>query len=220
MSIILQQTSTWPGFTNIKYMTVFGDSYSSVGYSISRHPHPTHSNPLGIPFPGHTYATQRQTWIHVSHLVTKYSPETNYLEGTKHEGFTNLVPDIDHGPSGSSLVAFDFGKGGSTISEVRSLISRFDIEAADVVGKLFEDHESLYATGARNFLFIDVPPIARSPAARGQFFGPIHSQWNEALNERAQQNLVGSHPTTQVHDILVREISEFLDSVVKSSSAK
>lgn len=29
---------------------------------------------------------------------------------------------------------------------------------------LFEVQDELYKTGARNFLFIDVPPIERSPA--------------------------------------------------------
>lgn len=29
---------------------------------------------------------------------------------------------------------------------------------------LFEVQDKLYKTGARNFLFIDVPPIERSPA--------------------------------------------------------
>jgi len=281
---------------------IFGDSYSSVGYLIRTHPHPTPSNPLGIPFPGETYATQRQLWRRVAseeqpnwvgHLITKYSPGTNYRKGTKPEGanlLANLVPSKDHAPSDSSLVVFDFAKGGATITDVKSQISKqlvlvkperatwaaedslfvtwvgindcaWDVEVADSVGKLFEDHESLYEAGARNFLFIDVPPIARSPAARGQLLlRPIYSQWNEALNERAQQFAATHadatvmifsswdtfsrilddpasygfdasekfggiwvdqlHPTTKVHDILAREISEFLNSVVQSPSAK
>ncbi|KAF8845606.1 hypothetical protein BDN67DRAFT_993291 [Paxillus ammoniavirescens] len=224
MSVVLQQTSAWPGFANIKFMMIFGDSYSSVGYLIETHPHPTPSNPLGIPFPGHTYATQRQLWRRVAseeqpnwvgHLITKYSPGTNYRKGTKREGLANLVPSKDHAPSDSSLVVFDFAKGGATITDVQSQISKqfvlikperatwaaedslfvtwvgindcaFYLEAAGSVRKLFEDHELLYEAGTRNFLFIDVPPIARSPAGRGQLL-PIHPQWNEALNERAQQ---------------------------------
>jgi hypothetical protein len=113
-----------------------GDSYSSVGYLIRTHPHPTPSNPLGIPFPGETYATQRQLWRRVAseeqpnwvgHLITKYSPGTNYRKGTKPEGanlLANLVPSKDHAPSDSSLVVFDFAKGGATITDVKSQISK------------------------------------------------------------------------------------------------
>lgn len=34
----------------------------------------------------------------------------------------------------------------------------------EAMAKLYNLQEELYSAGARNFLFIDVPPIARSPA--------------------------------------------------------
>ncbi|KAF9224339.1 hypothetical protein BS17DRAFT_779653 [Gyrodon lividus] len=278
-----------------------GDSYSAVGYSIQGHPHPTPSNPLGIPFPGHTYATQRWSWVRVDtkeqpnwvgHLITKYSPGSNYVEGPKQSGLENSFTNEDHAASDSSLIIFDFAKGGDTITGVRSQILRqfllhvgvkpdwvtwanedslfvtwvgindcaFGIDPADHVKKLFEYHDLLYGAGARNFLFIDIPPMERSPGGGGTLSWPVHSEWNRALNERAQQFAAnhtdasvmifsswntfsrilddpGSygfdanekhggiwvdavHPTTKVHDILAREISVFLNGVVKGPIEK
>ncbi|KAF9246887.1 hypothetical protein BU15DRAFT_57848 [Melanogaster broomeanus] len=267
-SVIIQQTPAWQGFASIKYMMVLGhvemwsssgDSYSAVGYSPESHPHPTPSNPLGIPFPGHTYATQRQGWISVGpeqpnwvgHLLTKYLSGTNYVEGTKQRGLDLIPSREDHGAIDSSLVVFDFAEGGDTIAGVRyQILKRFlphvgvkpdwatwaaedmtwvgindcayGIEPADVVRKLFGDHESLYEAGAGNFLFIDVPPIARSPAAQ-QFAADhadasvmIFSSWDtftRILDDPASYGFDADepyggiwvdslHPTTKVHDIL------------------
>lgn len=41
--------------------------------------------------------------------------------------------------------------------------------------KLFELQEYLYNAGARNFLFIDLPPIERSPA--GEYYGTPSPQF-------------------------------------------
>lgn len=44
--------------------------------------------------------------------------------------------------------------------------SRMRSNAPKVIGDLIATQEKLYHAGARNFLFIDVPPIHRSPASR------------------------------------------------------
>lgn len=49
-----------------------GDSYSAVGYVAGRSLRPRDEEPLGIAFPGNTYAEpQRPNWV--GHLVTNYS---------------------------------------------------------------------------------------------------------------------------------------------------
>ncbi len=50
-------------------------------------------------------------------------------------------------------------------------------KAHDVsIDKLFTAQEELYVTGARNFLFIDVPPVQRTPAGKpiSIYLRPVH----------------------------------------------
>jgi len=49
--------------------------------------------------------------------------------------------------------------------------------------------ETLYTNGARNFLFVDVPPINRSPAAKSASasLSPRFLRWNASLHEMISQ---------------------------------
>ena len=74
-----------------------GDSYSAVGYSPIVHPPPTEGDPLGIGFPGLTWAENGQpNWV--GHLVTNYPP--------------------------APLLVYDFARGGDTVIGVRGQIER------------------------------------------------------------------------------------------------
>ncbi|KIJ69301.1 carbohydrate esterase family 16 protein [Hydnomerulius pinastri MD-312] len=230
-SRVVQLTSTWPGFGGITHLMVFGDSYSTVGYSIGTDPHPTPDNPLGIPFPGlpyqpfHLTGAREPNWV--GHLITKYSPGTNYVPSTKRGGFSALIPGgkgSGSRGSDSSLIVFDFAKSGERVPNVESQISGQFVSqigskpswaawtaesslfvtwvgindcafisepngVVDVVQSLFVAQEKLYRAGARNFLFVDVPPIKRSPEGlSSRLLKPtIHPAWNTALREAAQQ---------------------------------
>ncbi|KZT70153.1 carbohydrate esterase family 16 protein [Daedalea quercina L-15889] len=199
MSTVIQTSSSWPGFAGLKHLIIFGDSYSDVGYNVGE-PHPTEESPLGVEFPGTTWAEHGQpNWV--GHLVTNY-------------------------PLGPLLV-YDFARGGDTINGVHQQIERgflphlaekpnwcawaenntlfvtwvgindcaFATEQTipKVIDNLFDLQEKLFEAGARNFLLIDVPPVHRSPGGRR---GPAKTTgdrsvrlelWNSLLREKAQQ---------------------------------
>ncbi|KAH8834004.1 SGNH hydrolase-type esterase domain-containing protein [Flagelloscypha sp. PMI_526] len=61
-------------------------------------------------------------------------------------------------------------------------------------------HEQLYDAGARNFLFMDVPPVELSPAMRSSFGERAKASitnWNKCLHQSAQK-LAAAHPETTV----------------------
>ncbi|OCH86251.1 hypothetical protein OBBRIDRAFT_890618 [Obba rivulosa] len=190
--------SSCHGLDNIRYFVIFGDSYSSVGYSSSA-PHPTEEQPLGVEFPGTlTWTTEDEpNWV--GYLVSKY------LEGR---------------PAGRRPIVFDYAVGGSTLAGVSHQINRHFLptagqkpdwapwDASDTlfitwvgindcafagentfkrtIDDLFEEQEGLYNAGARNFLFIDLPPINRSPAYRVSVDHiPSYVHWNVHLKDTA-----------------------------------
>ncbi|KAI0798000.1 hypothetical protein C8Q75DRAFT_29356 [Abortiporus biennis] len=199
--------TTWSGLQQIKYLVIFGDSYSALA---SGHPyfpnlHPTVEMPLGVDFPGLTYnEPSLPNWV--GYLITKYVS--------------------DH-----QILVFDYAVGGSTVSGVKTRIERFFVpklgnhpthapwegidtlfitwvgindlmfmtkeESVDeALQKLFSAQETLYGTGARNFLFIDVPPTYRAPALPKKREGEkaaIFMHWNHRLREHVA-NFKSAHP--------------------------
>jgi len=80
-----------------------GDSYSDVRYDDTS-PHPTRENPLGVEFPGFTYAEPEEpNWV--GHLITEYSPNPN-------------------------LLVYDYAMGGSRIYNVKNQVERQFLEHA------------------------------------------------------------------------------------------
>lgn len=77
--------STWPGFSKIRYLFIFGDSYSSTHMGVANHipgPEPTDLEPLGVPWPGMTYTEDggdNPNWVGFlvradpGHLVYNYA---------------------------------------------------------------------------------------------------------------------------------------------------
>jgi len=63
--------------------------------------------------------------------------------------------------------------------------------------KIFELQETLYEAGARSFLFIDVPPMNRSPAVPASLTLPRYDKWNIALRSSAEA-FSSTHPAATV----------------------
>jgi len=66
----------------------------------------------------------------------------------------------------------------------------------NALDRLFQFQQDLYEVGARNFLFINVPPINKSPAVlrnRDAGDGTPFTTWNHLLRENIQQ-FASSHP--------------------------
>lgn len=75
-----------------------GASYCDVGYDFKTSPRPTIEQPLGVPFPGATWAEPKKAnWV--GHLVTRLKKQT-------------------------SLVVYDFAKGGDTTDGVDRQVTK------------------------------------------------------------------------------------------------
>ncbi|KAJ8698973.1 hypothetical protein PTI98_005619 [Pleurotus ostreatus] len=173
----------WPGYSpDLKHIVVFGASYCDVGYS-NQSPHPTSEHPLGVPFPGYTYAEDGQAnWV--GHLITEHGPQS-------------ASQDPASGPS--PVLVYDYAKGGATVHGVVQQVNdgflrvgsagwkpewaRWNsndtifmtwvgindcairlIRADRFVASMkiyFEAQDAIYSAGGRNFLLINVPPVGR-----------------------------------------------------------
>ncbi|TFY83058.1 hypothetical protein EWM64_g954 [Hericium alpestre] len=183
MSIVYRVGPYWRGYGGIKSIIVFGDSYSHVGYH-SQAPPPTSARPLGVASPGLTVNEPGYpNWV--GHLITAHT----------------------HGQS--NILVYDYAVRGDTAPGVSRQITEQFLptvgrrprytqsrgEIAGILATLFAAQEQLYGAGARNFLFVDVPPIHRSPIGTQpgltDYFTPF-AIWNEELR-RAVAAFAASH---------------------------
>ncbi|KAI0336551.1 hypothetical protein GY45DRAFT_1315944 [Cubamyces sp. BRFM 1775] len=186
---------SWRGYNNLRYLIIFGDSYSDVGYEYNKvTTYPTDDAPLGIEFPGVTWAEPAMpNWV--GYLITEYSPYTKLLvydyavgghsvQDVRKQVQVNFLPRVGEKPHWASWSAEDslfvtwIGINDCARLELEDIPSTLD--------ELFEEQELLYQAGARNFLFIDVPPIHRSPV--GVAFSGVNPEfsrpyevWNSGL---------------------------------------
>ncbi|KZT09511.1 carbohydrate esterase family 16 protein [Laetiporus sulphureus 93-53] len=209
MSTAIQVERYWPGFSRVKNLVIFGDSYSAVGYN-SDSPYPSTDNPLGVPFSGTITWTEPKTPNWVGHLITEHAR--------------------------GQLLVYDYAQGGDNVSGVRTKVYREFLKTvakkpewarwseADslfvtwvgindcafatertvpkYVDSLFDLQEDLYNAGARNFLYIDVPPLHRSPAGKrptsldSAKMAP-NERWNIEL-KRAAKDFASRHKDSTV----------------------
>ncbi|EJF66374.1 hypothetical protein DICSQDRAFT_97426 [Dichomitus squalens LYAD-421 SS1] len=192
---------SWRGYAGLRHLVIFGDSYSDVGYLYNKEDTiPSDEAPLGIEFPGITWAEPAMpNWV--GHLITEYSPGTHLLVydyavggdtvgGIRKQVQVNFLPRVGEKPSWAPWSAQDtlfvtwIGINDCGQIEIPSV--------PETLEELFVEQEVLYQAGARNFLFIDVPPIHRTPV--GTFnsgiqpdFRRIYEMWNSTLRERIVQ---------------------------------
>ncbi|KAJ7187236.1 hypothetical protein C8R46DRAFT_1059191 [Mycena filopes] len=205
-STVVSTGPSWRGFDRLKYLVVFGASYCDVGYSHQDSPAPSADEPLGVKFPGITFAEDgHPNWV--GDLVKDFA-----------------APTDDGSPAG--LLVYDYAQGGSRVHDVRRQIQDMFVphiglkpegarwEAEDTlfvtwVGindaawesdhglnleKLFEAQKILYDAGARNFLLINVPAIDRAPAKGNK---PNYIAWNVDL-KAASAHFARLHPDATV----------------------
>jgi len=182
--------SQWPGWAGISHMVVFGDSYTTTGFNDTL-TQPNAANPLGNPaYPGYT-ATNGPNWV--DFLTTTYNEtflETiNLAYGGATIDSALVAPylptvlsvkeqvNIEFLPVYSSSPSFFPWKSDNTlfatfigINDVGNAYQEANKSA--IYPKEFQEYaalqDQLYQAGARNFLFLNVPPVDRSPLATGQ----------------------------------------------------
>ncbi|KAI0769080.1 hypothetical protein BD413DRAFT_629120 [Trametes elegans] len=225
MSAILSLRSSWPGFSHIKHLVVFGASYCDVGYN-SKSPHPSSDRPLGVDFPGTTWCghydkatgtmTSEPNWVGhlVSHaqsnrdglgsplLVYDYALGGDMVAGVARQVHGDFLPHLATRPAraaqwvgGDTLFATWVG-----INDCAWAASEPDPAAStrESVRTLFGLQEELYAAGGRSFCFVDVPPTYDFP---GRILPPRLKDavlsWNAGLRESASQ-FSADHPDATV----------------------
>ncbi|KAI5922461.1 hypothetical protein F4810DRAFT_264852 [Camillea tinctor] len=191
-------TAAWSGWSDIKHAFIFGDSYTQTGFDYTSTAPSAASplgNPTSPAYgwtssngPNWVYyltfkynASLLQTYNFAyggatvdSDLVAPYTPtvlslkdqvETEFIPG--YTGDAPTAPSAPAWTGADSVFAFWIGindvgnsywKGAEELATLNSQI--FDVYS-DLVGQLYD-------AGARNFVFINVPPVDRSPLTVGQ----------------------------------------------------
>ncbi|KAH9935006.1 uncharacterized protein B0H18DRAFT_979369 [Fomitopsis serialis] len=199
-SNVLAVRQHWLGYAKLKHLIVFGASYCDVGYT-SRSPHPTLEDPLGVEFPGHTWAEPgKANWV--GHLITEHSLSPilvhdyamggDRVDGVRRQIEKDFMPNLAPKPSWAPWREQD------TLFATWVGINDCSYETAEaipgVVSEVFKLLSDLYEHGARNFMLIDLPPVERSPSGpspenAARMFAnrpPKTTLWNIALRTQAE----------------------------------
>ncbi|CAE6428638.1 unnamed protein product [Rhizoctonia solani] len=171
----------------VKYWFSFGDSYTQTGFDINGIK-PAVGNPLGNPsYPGYTACGSVPNWVDL--VTTQYNTSTLLTYNFAYGGATidaNLV--TPYTPTVQSLTdqvnIFLANKAAAPWSGSNSLFSVFiginDIgnswyQSGDraafsdtLLNAYFALIKKMYDVGARNFLFVNVPHVDRSPLMLSQ----------------------------------------------------
>jgi len=149
-------------------------------------PNPTRDNPFGIAFPGLTYNEQAlPNWV--GHFVTgrpellvyDYAFGGSTVSGVKNQVLRQFAQHVGQKPEWAPWTAEDT----LFVTWVGINDCSYTTDYTRTMAALLTLQEALYAHGARNFLFIDVPPVDRSPAAITSSFdlSPRFKNWNTGL---------------------------------------
>ncbi|KAL8812819.1 MAG: hypothetical protein Q9200_000748 [Gallowayella weberi] len=179
-----QVGKAWPGWPNIKYLFTFGDSYTSTSFNIHG-PQPNPNNPLGNPpYPG---ATSSDGPNFVDFLALSYNQSYIQAFNLAYGGAT-IDPSLVGSPYGIIVQSFrqqveegflpnyatnsgvEWTRSNSLFTVffgINDVILSYTQRNSTLNFLLIKSYERyvhrLYDAGARNFLFLNVPPIDRSP---------------------------------------------------------
>ncbi|KAJ4993782.1 cellulose-binding gdsl lipase [Stagonosporopsis vannaccii] len=238
-------TCTWSSWKNVKNLFIFGDSYTQTGFDI-KGTQPNAANPFGNPpYPGWTSSngpnwagflatTYNASFVKAynlayggatvdSSLVTPYAPTVLSLANQVEQQF---VPRYGSHPadapwtSSDSLFAFFIGINDVGNSWWLNNSTLYDAIFARYSGLV----EQVYATGARNFLFLSVPPVQLAPLTLGQNDGGyavenegrVIADWNKrvvaltkAVKKKHSNANLFVHDTYKVFDDVIKNPKSF-----------
>ncbi|KAJ7681558.1 hypothetical protein B0H17DRAFT_1161112 [Mycena rosella] len=193
-------------------MTRPADSYSAIGYAANLPP-PAKIDRKSISFTGLTYADRDGTnWV--GYLLTEHDPHPDLLVHDYAAGGAR-VPALGRGPAVETQVNSNFLQGYAMtrtdgelpwdaahslfITWVGINDCAYAETHTDTLTLLFSLQEKLYDAGARVFLFIDVPPIGRSPAGvnASSDISATYMNWNAELRKLVT-TFAGAHPDSRI----------------------
>ncbi|KAK5560762.1 hypothetical protein LTR46_001070 [Exophiala xenobiotica] len=179
--------SSWPGWSGIEQMFVFGDSYTTTGFNATTGPQPSPGNPLGNPkYPGYT-SSNGPNWVDYltvkyydslvltynlayggatvdAALVAQYLPTVLSLKEQVQTEFLPLygTQQLASWKPDATLFAIFVG-----INDVGNSYAGTASGNTTIYDAVLSEYTSLvnqlYDSGARNFVFLNVPPVDRSP---------------------------------------------------------
>ncbi|KAF2462825.1 uncharacterized protein BDR25DRAFT_386053 [Lindgomyces ingoldianus] len=190
------QSANWLGFDKISNLFIFGDSYTATGFNING-TQPNTANPLGNPaFPGLTFSNGRN-WVDFLSLTYNASVVSTYnfafpgavVDGSitpnrfrpmKQQVHEFFLPNYAQNntskatwKSDNTLFASFFG--------INDVTGTYQTGNSTIHSAIIASYNSLvnelYAAGARNFLFLSVPAVHRSPLTMNQ--GSMSAQFVE-----------------------------------------
>jgi len=238
---VCKTTRHWPGWNKLQHAFIFGDSYTTTGFNASL-TQPSRTNPLGNPtYPGYT-AANGPNWV--DYLTVKYNESTLQTYNLAYGGATvdstlvaPYLPTVSsiadqvnnewlpiysphqnpaHWKSSDTLFAIfdginDVGNSWYT-ANTTALNKEIFTVLYSLVGKLYD-------AGAKNFLFINVPPVDRAPLTLAQSAANQAAEkadilaWNTELFAMAKQLKVDK-PDTNVFTVDSNALfSEVLNNV-------
>ncbi|KAF5321885.1 hypothetical protein D9619_002161 [Psilocybe cf. subviscida] len=183
-------TPTSTGSSKANYWFSFGDSYTQTGFTVNS-TIPNDSNPLGNPaYPGYT-ATGGANWVGFvttqynksllytynyayggatidANLVTPYTPTVLSLTDQVNQFLTSVANKPPATPWTSANSLFSIWIGINDIGNSYYLSGDRGAFSDTLLAAEFALVQKLYNVGARNFLFVNVPPIDRSPLMLAQ----------------------------------------------------
>ncbi|KAF4839781.1 Acetylesterase [Colletotrichum siamense] len=172
-------SAAYGGFSSLKTLFTFGDSYTRTRFILTN-AQPSSANPFGNPsYPGPTSANG-ENWI--QYLTTKYNESLLLTYNFAYSGATLDADIVDSGVDVVNQIDDQFlpyYSGSNQTWDPATTLFGFWIGINDI-GKsytdgnatvrhpvIFERYEALlekmYDAGARNYLFLNVPPLERMP---------------------------------------------------------
>ncbi|KAK1752706.1 hypothetical protein QBC47DRAFT_328038 [Echria macrotheca] len=175
--------------TTTKYLFIFGDSYTATGFNPSG-AKPSPANPIGNPaLPGSTFSGG---WDWPGYLVTAFNTSQTLAYNFAVGGATvdsNLVA-----PPGSGIPSFveQIGRwqgvglpsrpafapwtAENTLAGaffgINDILQKYwqgqDAPLGQMVERYFQQFQTLYSAGVRNFFIMTVPPLDKTPQIMGQ----------------------------------------------------
>ncbi|KAK8167879.1 hypothetical protein BKA80DRAFT_52415 [Phyllosticta citrichinensis] len=217
-----QQKSSWPGWNGIRYWFAFGDSYTTIGFNVTKN-QPSPSNPLGNPaFPGLTSSNGPN---YVGYLTTKYNASliqtvdlafwgatvddsliaaySPIVKSVKEQVATEFFPYYTTQTKGWASQDTLF----SVFIGINDVANSYRVKNTSAYPLVFNEYgalvEQLYGVGARNFLFLNVPPVQYSPTTNSlgksseKLEADAIDEWNDMVTQLAD-GLRNKHPDTAV----------------------
>ncbi|KAG4435766.1 hypothetical protein IFR05_008740 [Cadophora sp. M221] len=229
------------GTSTYEYLFTFGDSYSQTGFDI-KGAKPSVSNPIGNPtFPGYTTSGGNNWLTYLSKLLTPSLLTYNLASGgattsaTLVKPYTSTVlslidqitlfttnlgtsPRPFYAPWTSSNALFGIWIGVNDVGNAWSA-GNWTALSREIVDVYMQQVERLYVSGARNLVFLTVPPIELTPLVAKQgnttqaAEGKAVVWYNELLGDAVEKWRVGKMGGGEVKTWVVGTAPAFIEAV-------